>query len=241
MALNLHDQEPIVLGQDIAATSALQHPETIPGSENTLRPGFGITNPQMFAASRVERDSGLMEVDATVPAAGMRVRGNNGQVMELPPPAAPPLPMRATFEQAPTSPTQEGAPHPHADTTTPEPSYNPFNNTTLADAPDAIPSVWDNQNSDNYHRQQTPLPSVVASTARSLIGSSTFPGPGMEDEEQEEEARFSYKAHFKRAYLTGKHRCPAGRIHWLTSFRQNPTGYAAASCFLRTPHPTTGS
>lgn len=193
MALNLHDQDPVAL--DITDDST-QHPEAIPGSENTLRPVFGITNPQMFAASRVERDSGLMEVDATVPSAGPRIRG--AVQGTIPPP--PPVPDRGAFDQ-PTSPTQEAEARVQADTTTPEPSYNPFNNTTLADAPDAIPSVWDNQNSDNHHRQQTPLPSVVATTARSLIGSS-YTGGVFDDEE--EEARFSYKAHFKRAYLTGE-------------------------------------
>lgn len=207
MALNLHDQDPVAL--DITDDST-QHPEAIPGSDNTLRPVFGITNPQMFAASRVERDSGMMEVDATVPSAGTRVRG--AVQGTLPPP--PPVPNLGAFEQ-PTSPTQEAEARVQADTTTPEPSYNPFNNTTLADAPDAIPSVWDNQNSDNHHRQQTPLPSVVATTARSLIGSS-YTGGGLVDDE-EEEARFSYKAHFKRAYLTGEFgfkRCD----HPLTSY-----------------------
>lgn len=189
MSLNL-DQDPVAANADDA-------PEAIPGSENTLRPVFGITNPQMFAASRVERDSGLMEVDTAVPSAPTRARGAISAT-NLP---APRLPNRGVFEQ-PTSPTHEA--ETRADATTPEPSYNPFNNTTLADAPDAIPSVWDNQNSDNHHRQQTPLPSVVASSARSLVGTGYTGGVfGEEEEEEEERRRFSYKAHFKRAYLTG--------------------------------------
>ena len=219
MALHLHDAQDDPFG---ASTSQIDSdlPEAIPGSENTLRPAFGITNPQMFAASRVERDSGLMEVDAVpnVPGAtaiygsrlGARIRADAAAI-PLPP---PPQPSRVpVFQQivpdemeneAPSSPTHDAPAFPGASASAAE--YNPFNNTTLTDAPGAIPSVWDNQNSDNHHRQQTPLPSVVASTARSLVGpSSPSGGYGVGyDGEDFEAAKFSYKAHFKRAYLTGE-------------------------------------
>jgi hypothetical protein len=216
MALNLHEPQDVVPGASTsnADSSAITtHPETIPGSENTLRPAFGITNPQMFAASRVERDSGLMEVDADQPGLvygsrlGMRIRAD---AAAIPPPPPSNLPREPTYQrirpdqmenQAPSSPTHDAPPVPTASTSAA--TYNPFNNTTLTDAPDAIPSVWDNQNSDNHHRQQTPLPSVVASTARSLVGPSSGSGMGLDGDDYEA-ARFSYKAHFKRAYLTGE-------------------------------------
>ncbi|GHJ87607.1 hypothetical protein NliqN6_4009 [Naganishia liquefaciens] len=227
MALNLHDAQESPFG---AATSQTQseHPETIPGSENSLRPVFGITNPQMFAASRVERDSGLMEVDAVpnVPGAtaiygsrlGARIRAD-AAALPLPPPPAPPrapvfqeiVPSEIENE-APSSPTQNAPSASSASALAAE--YNPFNNTTLTDAPDAIPSVWDNQNSDNHHRQQTPLPSVVASTARSLVGPpSGSGGYGLGyDSEDFDAAKFSYKAHFKRAYLTESNWLRGGRL-----------------------------
>lgn len=223
MALNLHDPLESATGASASpadASTLMNHPETIPGSENTLRPAFGITNPQMFAASRVERDSGLMEVDPVADASratpmygmglGMRIRAD---AAAIPPPLPlPQAPREPTFQQilpedmeneAPSSPTHDAPPLPSASTSAA--TYNPFNNTTLTDAPDAIPSVWDNQNSDNHHRQQTPLPSVVASTARSLGGLSSGSGViGMgHDGDDYEAAKFSYKAHFKRAYLTG--------------------------------------
>ncbi|KAJ9125733.1 hypothetical protein QFC24_002517 [Naganishia onofrii] len=222
---------------------------TIPGSDNRLRPVFGVTNPQMFAASRVGRDSGLMEVDAVAAGGGLPAPAGiaAGQEEEegfgRPPTGiTPPPPPPNTFHElvpggegttlrarAPTSPVQEdlapvfaaamqAAGQITGDMNTAATTAaaaavgegNPFDDTTALDAPHAIPSVWDNQNSDNYHRQQTPLPSVVAATAGSA-GSSAGTRRGMGSaqrvdvggSEDDEPAGFSYKAHFKKSYLTG--------------------------------------
>ncbi|KAJ9092629.1 hypothetical protein QFC19_008667 [Naganishia cerealis] len=216
---------------------------TIPGSDNALRPVFGVTNPQMFAASRVERDSGLMEVDSIVPlpaAPGSAILPA-AIVTAAPPPNTfhELVPNReGTAIHAPSSPVQEQfvAPLlPATRTTTDDGAHpllpsastdvgegaaggsggNPFDDTTALDAPHAIPSVWDNQNSDNYHRQQTPLPSVVAAAATSTVGSggstrreSALNGSGEDDEP----VGFSYKAHFKKSYLTESNWLRGGKL-----------------------------
>ncbi|KAJ9121842.1 hypothetical protein QFC22_002465 [Naganishia vaughanmartiniae] len=225
-----------------ASNNARRSSGTIPGSENRLRPVFGVTNPQMFAASRVERDSGLMEVDAgglPAPAAVAAGQGEEEGFGRPPIGSTPPPPN--TFHElvpggegtmvrarAPSSPVQEDlAPvfaaamqaagsietddvDPIATIQIAQGEGNPFDDTTALDAPHAIPSVWDNQNSDNYHRQQTPLPSVVAATAGSggsSSGARRGAGSGQRADaggsEDDEPSGFSYKAHFKKSYLTG--------------------------------------
>ncbi|KAJ9102357.1 hypothetical protein QFC21_002757 [Naganishia friedmannii] len=231
-----------------AGAGASRSSGTIPGSENMLRPVFSVTNPQMFAASRVERDSGLMEVDAgglPAPAVDQEEEQGFGRPSTG---VTPPPPPPNTFHElvpggegtnmrarAPSSPVQEdlapifaaamqAAGHIDVDyantaTATALGEGNPFDDTTALDAPHAIPSVWDNQNSDNYHRQQTPLPSVVAATAGSA-GSSAGTRRGLGSgqrvdaggSEDDELSGFSYKAHFKKSYLTESNWLRGGKL-----------------------------